>query len=151
MELQLLPLLPMHMESGIWKCSSWHTMLGCSWTYRMVKMRRPLLGSLIPFRVPTLHVLPLHLGCSSTSFTILSSPPLPMALCRGFQGDWSQIHGPFFSGGSRGEQHTGFAHRALAEQGREPGALSGYNLGTINSGSEGSCFLFSFYPLQCLC
>lgn len=59
--------------------------------------------------------------------------------------------GPLFLGSSRGEQHTGFAHGALAEQGRGRGALSGYNLGTINRGSKGSRFLFSFYPLQCLC
>lgn len=72
-----------------------------------------------------------------------------------------------FAGGSRavahkcqrspllGQQQRGTAHglctQALAEQGRRPGALSGYNLGTINRGSKGSCFLFLFYPLQCFC
>ena len=137
---------------GSRECPGWHDVLGCFWTYRIAKVRRPLLGSLILFGVPTLHVLPLHLRCSSTS---PPQPFFPSSPCGSLQGipGWllTNAKGSLFLGSSGGEQHMGFAHRALAEQGRGPGALSGYNLGTINRGSQGSRFLFSFYPLQCLC
>lgn len=158
MKLQLLPpSFPppdAHQERAAWargagSARGWRAVLGCSWTYRMVKGRCPLLGSLIPFGVPTLRLLPLPLRRSSTSppqtFLPLLSPWL-------FAGD-SRADGcsqtpwaPFSWAAAEGN-----STRAPAEQGRGPGALSGYNLGTINRGSEGSRFLFSFYPLQCLC
>lgn len=92
-----------------------------------------------------------HLHCSSTSppnlFPLLS----PWLLAGDSQMVAHECQGPPFLGRQqRGTAH-GLCTQGLAEQGRGHGAWSGYNLGTINRGSKGSCFLFSFYPLQCLC
>lgn len=155
MKLHLLPpsLLPVHTRSlqcgvGSWECPGCCSMLGCSWTKRMLKPRYPNFESLIPFRVLTLHILPLHFHFSTRN--LLSSPHSGV-LSREFPGGCSQMPmAPFPGRQQRGTAH-GFAQGALAEAGRGPGALSGYNLGTINRGSKGSRFLFSLYPLQCLC
>lgn len=124
-------------------------LLVCSWMYRMVKVRHPLLESLIPWEVPTLHI---HI-CTAPPpappnlFPLLS----PWLLAGDSQMVAHECQGPPFLGRQqRGTAH-GLCTQGLAEQGRGHGAWSGYNLGTINRGSKGSCFLFSFYPLQCLC
>lgn len=136
---------PVHTRSlqcGVrsWECPGCCSMLGCPWTNRMLKLRYPILGSLIPFRVLTLHILPLRLHFSTRN---LPSPPHSTILCREFPGGCSQTPmAPFPGRQQRGTAH-GFAQGALAEPGRGPGALSGYNLGAINRGSKGSRFLFS--------
>ena len=98
-----------------------------------------------------------HSGHSSAASTLLHHPPhlLPLVSLWVFVGDpWAVAHkcqGPAFLGRQqRGTAH-GLCTQGPGREGRGPGALSGYNLGTINRGSKGSRFLFSFYPLQCLC
>lgn len=124
MKLQLLPPSSQHTPGacnvglGSWECPGWHAMLGCSWTYRTVNERHQLLAPLIPFGVPTLHILPLHLCCSSTSSP---KPFFPSFHCGSLQGIPGQLltnaKGPLFLGSSRGEQHTGSAHKPWQSKG----------------------------------
>lgn len=119
MKLQLLPssLLPVHVGLGSWECPGWCSTLGCCWTYRVVKVRHPHLGSLIPFGVPTLHCIcialpPDPIRPHPPPPPGLSSSPLPVALCRAFPGSCSQMPRAPFSwaaaeGNSARALHTG--------------------------------------------
>lgn len=104
-------LLPVHTRSlqrevGSWECPACCSMLGCTWTKRMLKLGFTILGSLIPFRVLTLPILPLHLHFSTRN---LSSHPHPRALGREFPGGCSQMPMAPFPGQQQRETAHGFA------------------------------------------
>lgn len=115
-------LLPVHTRSlqcglGSWECPGCCSMLGCSRTKRVLKPRYPNFGCPVPFRVLTLHILPLHLRFSSRN---LSSSPHSGVLGREFPGGCSQMPMAPFPGRQQRETAPGFAQGPWQRHGGDP-------------------------------
>lgn len=111
-------LLPVHTRSlqcevGSWECPGCCSVLGCSWTKTMLKLRYPILGSLISFRALFTFF---HCICVSPPETFL-----PLLTPEPFAGNSRvgahKCQRPLFLGGSRGEQRTALHRGPWQSQG----------------------------------